>query len=301
MPGRGHSRGPGALASSSGLAAGPCPSRWRDLSLPISKTEPPPFPKPFRQHPGGEVRNSTYRRISCLVRNVKSWKAKREEGQQAAWGQRLRPPARPRHGDRPLPSAGRAQTPWGPRLAHLVLGQQLLGQATARTSHRCRSHTAPPTCLGTLATFSLPPSGRVTTRCPRQPLLGPPPPGPAPSLRLPGVPSPVRPVGSRLRAVPGGLEAGPGAGPDAPGRGPGLTAPPPGWAGRAGQSSRAGVQAAHALRAPRPRNGPGRSLGEVARCVLLTCSRCRGWQPWRSWAESGECLEPGLPRNLVAR
>ena len=47
VPGRGHSRGPGALASSSGSAAGPCPSRWRDLSLPISKTEPPPFPKPF--------------------------------------------------------------------------------------------------------------------------------------------------------------------------------------------------------------------------------------------------------------
>lgn len=202
--------------------------------MPISKTEPPRLPKPFREHPRGEVRNSTYRRISCLVRNVKSWKARRERRVSRPPGARGRahPPSR---GSGTVLSRAQAarKLPGDRRLAHLVLGQQLLGQATARTPHRCRSHTAPPTCLGTPATFSLPPSGRVTTRCPRQPLLGPPPPGPAPSLRLPGAPSPVPPVGSRLRAVPGELEAGPGAGPDAPGRGPGLTAPPPGWRGRA--------------------------------------------------------------------
>lgn len=85
--------------------------------MPICKTEPP---KLSPENPGGRVRDSTYRRISCLVRNVKSWKAEREGGQRAV--RRPRPPCRllrdPAPERRPARRLPRAQRP-----AHLVLGQ----------------------------------------------------------------------------------------------------------------------------------------------------------------------------------
>ena len=161
-------------------------------------------------------------------------------GRQAR-GQRPRPPARPRLGDRPLPSAGRAQTPWGPasRAPGTRPAAPWIGDCPNPPSLPLAHSSANLSRdAGNFLTSAL---GSRHHPVPAATAPGATAPGPAPSLRLPGVPSPVRPVGSWLRAVPGKLEAGPGAGPDAPGRGPGTTAPPPAWAGRAGQSSRAGV------------------------------------------------------------
>lgn len=80
VPGRGHRLGPRAefpvpaQMLTSGRPQSPYPL-WRGLSLRISKTEaprPPEPPKPPLEDRRSEFRDSTYRRISCLVRNVKS-------------------------------------------------------------------------------------------------------------------------------------------------------------------------------------------------------------------------------------
>lgn len=105
------------------------------LSLPICKTEPP---KLSPEDPGGRVRDSTYRRISCLVRNVKSCKAERDGGSAGrpeaapalppAPGPRSRAqasapaprgPASRAPGTRPAaPWTGGCRSPPSPRLAH---------------------------------------------------------------------------------------------------------------------------------------------------------------------------------------
>lgn len=145
--------------------------------LPIYKTVTPKAASRGSQV-GSGVRGSTHRRISCLVRNVKSWKANQKGGQPTVRRPRPlgRPPRDTASGRRPA-----RELPENPRPAHLVLGQQLLGQATARTPHCRAARTAPPTLLGTPATFSLPPSGCVTDQSPRQPRQKPS--TPAPPLR----------------------------------------------------------------------------------------------------------------------
>lgn len=171
--------GPGAGSrSAADRRQAPVPPSGGPAVCPSTDRAPP---KPPLEDLGAEVRQGTYRRISCLVRNVKSWKAKRKGFSEppggharSAAGPRIR---LPRPGS---PAQARAHTPRDRRPAHLVLRQQLLGQATARAPHRRAARTVQPTCLGAPATFPLPPSGRVTAPSPRQPPLGPPPPGPPP-------------------------------------------------------------------------------------------------------------------------
>lgn len=182
---RGATLGPQARAGRACREKGAARAGSPGLQLPVlcrPQASPRPSlgtapPKLSLEDPGvaGGVQGSTYKRISCFVRNVKSWKAKRELALGDRWEAAAAPqPAPdPAPGNRPAHELPRARRP-----AHLVLGQQLLGQATARAPHLPASRTAPPTRLETQTTFSLPPLGRVTARSPRQPLLGPPPPGP---------------------------------------------------------------------------------------------------------------------------
>jgi hypothetical protein len=115
----------------------------------------------------------------------------------------------------PHPAAGRRparELPESRCPAHLVLGQQLLGQATARAPHGRGARTAPPTLLRTPATFSLPPSGRLTATAP----------GPAPPCAAQTLPALLSHGAPGSPAVPGELGAGRGGagrGPDSPGRG----------------------------------------------------------------------------------
>lgn len=106
---------------------------------------------------------------------------------------------------------------WRP--AHLVLGQQLLRQATARTSHRRGARTARPTLPGTPATFSLPSSGPRPRPVPVATAAWPPPPGQPLSTvprhpkrrsasRFPAPRGPRR-AGGRARGGAGRTEAGP--------------------------------------------------------------------------------------------
>lgn len=207
------------------LQAGP--SLCRGLSLPICKTAPR---KPSLEDPGEEVRDGTYRRISCLVRNVKSWKA----DQDAVSGQpggRARPPAAT-----PLPSSGRRASSPGPRVprtwysASSSLDRRLPEPPIAEPRAQLRqlvsgrrqlSHFRP-----RAASPPRPRGNRPWGPRPRARLL----------LKAPRRSQPGSAVCSQLWAVPGNLEAGPRAGSDAPGRGPGCTAPPPGMGG-AGHAS----------------------------------------------------------------
>lgn len=190
-------------------------------------------------------RDGTHRRISCLVRNVRSWKAKREGVQRGL--PEAAPALPPAAGPRSRAHA-RTQALWDPGPAHLVLGQQILGQATARAPHR-REHSSANSSrdAGNFLTSAL---ERRHRPVPAATAPGATAPGPVPCFELPGDPGSVPPGGSGLREVPGELEAGPGAGPDAPARSPGLTAPPPGGRGGPAACSRAGCACVKAAKAP---------------------------------------------------
>lgn len=82
-----------ALDSSSGSAAdlrqAPCPTPATSEGASVCPRLRQRPPKPSLEDPGGQVRGSTYRRISCLVKNVKSWKGENKTG----GGQRAAGPA----------------------------------------------------------------------------------------------------------------------------------------------------------------------------------------------------------------
>lgn len=90
-------------------AAPAAPSR-----RPVSPSVRHSPPKPLLEDPGGEAQNSTYRRISCLVRNVRSWKAGRTEVSGPPRGRALPPlapgPLPERRPARELP--GRVPRTW---------------------------------------------------------------------------------------------------------------------------------------------------------------------------------------------
>lgn len=203
--------------------------------MPICKTEPP---KLSLENPGGRVRDSTYRRISCLVRNVKSWKAEREGGSAGrpeaapalppAPGPRSRAqasapapqgPASRAPGTRPVaPWTGGCRSPPSPRLAH----------SSANSSRDA----------GNFITSAL---GSRHCPVPAATAPGATAPRPTPSLKGPDAPSRVPPPtpgsGRSLKS----WRRGPGAGPDAPGRSPGRR--PRLQGGRGRDTPRASVRA----------------------------------------------------------
>lgn len=266
--GRGHCPGLGPGAGSRSAAdrrQAPVPPSGGPAVCPSTDRAPP---KPPLEDLGAEVRQGTYRRISCLVRNVKSWKAKRKGFSEPPGGHarsaagpeiRLPRPGSPARPARKLPGTGVPRTWYS---ANSSLDRRLPELPIVGRAH---SSANLPRGAGNFSTSALGPR-----HCPVPAATAPgaTAPGPAPSLKCPGAPCPVPPASSRLRAVLGELEAGPGA------RSPGRTAPPPEWAGRA--PPRASGRTAHAFGKPQPRHGPARSLRRVSRCVLLYCCRWCG-------------------------
>lgn len=213
-------------------------------------------PNPSLGDPGGKVRDSTYRRISCLVRNVKSWKAEQD------WGSAGRPEIVPALPPAPGPRSraqARAQAPRGPasrapgtRPAAPWTGgcpnPPSLRRAQFRqlvSGRRQLSHFRP--------RAASPPDPRDNRSWGHRPRARP------VSLTRPGIPSWVQlPAPGSGRSLVS-WRRGPGRG--RPLRGGAQASRPRlrGWAERA--TPLACVQAAHASKAPRPRNGCGRSLG----------------------------------------
>lgn len=218
----------GVRGSSSGSAADlkralPLP---REACFPVGTTEPPESisrgsrRQGSRQHLQEDLLLGQERQVL--------------EGRTAGLGVSRPPGGRARPATRsgtPLPSAGPRASSAGPGVPRTWYSASSSLDRRLPEPPIAAPRAVPPTRLGTPATFSLPPSGRVTARSPRQPLLGPPSPGPPPLLNAPRNSQLGSAAGSRLRAVLGELEAGPWAGPAAPGRSPGLTAPPPGMGG----------------------------------------------------------------------
>lgn len=148
------------------------PSLCPGLSLPICKAAPR---KPSLEDPGEEFPDGTYRRISCLVRNVKSWKAE-QEAVSGPPGGRARPP---RLRSRAQASA---QAPRGPESrapGTRPVAPWTGGCPSPPSPSRAHSSANSSRDAGNFLT-SAPPSGRVTAPSPRQPPLGPASPGPPP-------------------------------------------------------------------------------------------------------------------------
>lgn len=131
---------------------------------------PTPTPKPSLGDPNdSEVQISTYRRISCLVRNVRSWKAK-QAGPRSAGRPGGRAPSPPQ--SRPLRDPIPERRPRAPRAAPRAPGTR----PAAPWTGGCPSPPSPPSraqqqfrqlLSGHPATFSLPPSGRASPPRPR--------------------------------------------------------------------------------------------------------------------------------------